>query len=98
MRGNSRDEPTPLEHQCRKIFGWPFTSIRFDELTNHELHCSERYVATVTARINSEKTIKCQSDGCSEMFRNDRELTAYVRDRHTFKPKPCPEGCEPAKI
>jgi hypothetical protein len=32
------------------------------------------------------------------MFSNDRKLAAHVRDRHTFKPKLCPEGCEPAKI
>ncbi|KAK9242321.1 hypothetical protein V1506DRAFT_90465 [Lipomyces tetrasporus] len=68
MTGNSRDDPTPIEHSCKKSKGCPFKSIRSDVVTYHEIRCNEAYARKVNLKHNMDKKFACPWDGCSRAF------------------------------
>ncbi|KAK9246717.1 hypothetical protein V1506DRAFT_505362 [Lipomyces tetrasporus] len=94
MTGNSRDDPTPMEHNCKKTQGCLFNAIRLDEVAQHEIYCNEALVI----KKNSVKKFACSWDGCSRAFATNKELVEHSRRVHRFDPKPCPHACEPGKL
>lgn len=96
--GNSRDPPTPMEHQCRKTLGCPFKAFRLDSVMKHEFRCSEALVEKAAARENPDKPFKCTRGDCDAEFNSDEALNKHIKNIHDFEPKPCPHGCDPEKI
>ncbi|KAK9239336.1 hypothetical protein V1525DRAFT_417743 [Lipomyces kononenkoae] len=88
VKGNSRDDPTPMEHKCKKTRGCKYMSVRLNKVTQHEIYCNE---ALVTKR-NSVKTFACSRDGCSGAFATSQDLAAHISRMHSFDPKPCPHA------
>ncbi|KAK9485257.1 hypothetical protein V1527DRAFT_483199 [Lipomyces starkeyi] len=91
VRGNSRNDPTPLEFHCRKTRMCPYGHIRRDILAAHELFCSESLVARAVAK---EEPNSGDCSGCSEAFATKKALFAHIRRDHKFQQKACPDGCK----
>ncbi|KAK9358548.1 hypothetical protein V1504DRAFT_279082 [Lipomyces starkeyi] len=68
VRGNSRDDPTPLEFHCRKTPMCPYRHIRRNSIAEHELFCSETLVARAVAKEEAGTKFSCDCSGCSEAF------------------------------
>ncbi|KAK9245323.1 hypothetical protein V1506DRAFT_521936 [Lipomyces tetrasporus] len=64
VRGNSRDDPKPLEFYCRKTPMCRYRSIRRDAMAEHERICNQTVVATSIAKQEAAANGSCDWDGC----------------------------------
>lgn len=98
VRGNSRDDPTPVEFSCGKTPGCPYKTIRADDLVNHEHRCSQDYVMMKKEETKEVKDFLCMHDGCSAAFSTNIGLVVHISSSHTFSPRPCGASCDPDKL
>lgn len=96
MQGNSRDEPTPMEHKCTKTPGCLYKSLYPNDLAYHEDTCRSDRVTQLAAREQKVLIIACS--GCDRKFATQKQCTAHERDTHRFPPMACPQGCDPKKL
>ncbi|MCJ1271855.1 hypothetical protein MMC22_011760 [Lobaria immixta] len=88
MQGNSRDEPTPMEHKCTKTPGCLYKSLYPNDLAYHEDTCRSDRVTQLAAREQKVLTIAC-SDVTE--IRNTKAMYR-ARTRHASIP---PNGVSP---
>lgn len=98
MRGNSRDNPTPILHFCRKTTGCLFQRIIRAVVAKHELICNKTQVANAVAKHETARTVPCPWDGCNKMSSTIRQSKDHQRKPKEYVPRACPEGCDPGKL
>ncbi|KAK9372787.1 uncharacterized protein V1513DRAFT_466306 [Lipomyces chichibuensis] len=98
VRGNSRDDPTPLEFRCRKTRMCLYSHIRRDVLAKHEFFCSETLVARAVAKEEAGTKFSCDCSGRSEVFATKKALLSHIGQVHKFQQKACPHGCNHSKV